>query len=96
MKGYTVNFYWDTTGSTLERSIVGPNEMKEIDQTLIDLITNGGSFTVVYQAHDEMTEYGFWLWYYGYQKGKEYATKAFDTLTSRKGRMKFKDFVANK
>ena len=34
--------------------------------------------------------------YLGYQKGKEYATKAFDTLTSRKGRMKFKDFVANK
>ena len=34
--------------------------------------------------------------YLGYQKGKEYATKAFDTLTSRKGRMKFKDFVANR
>jgi hypothetical protein len=34
--------------------------------------------------------------YAGYQYGKKYATKAFDTLTSRKGRMKFKDFVANR
>ena len=33
--------------------------------------------------------------YAGYQYGKDYATKAYDALTSRKGRMKFKDFIAN-
>ena len=33
--------------------------------------------------------------YAGYQYGKDYATKAYDALTSRKGRMKFKDFMAN-
>ena len=31
----------------------------------------------------------------GYQYGKDYATKAYDALTTRKGRMKFKDFIAN-
>ena len=31
----------------------------------------------------------------GYQYGKDYATKAYDALTTRKGRMKFKDFMAN-
>ena len=33
--------------------------------------------------------------YAGYQYGKDYATKAYDALTTRKGRMKFKDFVGN-
>ena len=33
--------------------------------------------------------------YAGYQYGKDYATKAYDALTTRKGRMKFKDFMAN-
>ena len=33
--------------------------------------------------------------YAGYQYGKKYATKAYDALTTRKGRMKFKDFMGN-
>ena len=33
--------------------------------------------------------------YAGYQYGKDYATKAYDALTTRKGRMKFKDFMGN-
>ena len=33
--------------------------------------------------------------YAGYQYGKDYGTRAYDALTTRKGRMKFKDFVGN-